>query len=147
MLATNEPRNGDFVAYLEQLQRESAARLLVQAKSQMTQLPAGPARPDHASPGAATTAMPRLAADELLSRLASPRASAALIGPALGVVIGAVLLLHWLTTGSTLLTLLIGIGLVIWAVRRLRRAAIERAAPRATSQTLVSQVFGKPPGA
>jgi hypothetical protein len=147
MLATNEPRDGDFVAYLEQLQRESAARLLVQAKSQMTQLPASAARPDHASPGAPTTAMPRLAADELLGRLTSPRASAALVLPTLGIFFGGALLLHWLTKGSTLLSLLIGIGLVIWSVRRLRRVAIERAAPRATSQTLVSQVFGKPPGA
>jgi hypothetical protein len=53
-----------------------------------------------------------------------------------------------MTAGSTLLTLLIGVGLIVWSVRRLRRAAIERAAaPRAASQAIASHFFGKSPGA
>jgi len=149
MPASNEPRNGDFVAYLEQLQRESAARLLAQTKSPLVQLPAGTARHDHpAAAPAEPAAMPRLQVDELLARLASQRASTARVGPTLGVVFGAALLLYWIAAGSTPLTLLIGIGLVVWSIRRLRQAGIERAAAsRAKSEAIVSHVFGKAPGA
>lgn len=148
MPASNEPRNGDFVAYLEQLQRESAARVLAQSKPPMVQHPEGGARLDHsgASPAEAT-ALTRLQADELLARLASHRASAALIGPAIGVVFGAALLLYWIVGRVSLVTLLIGVGLMVWSIRRLLSAARGRPVSPHATQTLVSRTFGKPPSA
>ena len=38
MIDTHEPKDGDFIAYIEQLQKESAARLLGSTQHLVTQL-------------------------------------------------------------------------------------------------------------
>lgn len=140
-MTTPEPRNGDFVAYVEELQQASAARVLSSSP------PAGIGHPqvgNSTSKDAEPTPLRRLEADVLVSRLASRRATASPLGPAIGVLIGIVVFLHGAVTGGVL-TLLIGFGLIFWAARRLARA-FRASAHHEPARTLVSEFFGKPPG-
>ena len=42
MIDTHEPKDGDFIAYIEQLQKESAARLLGSTQHLVTQIENAP---------------------------------------------------------------------------------------------------------
>lgn len=169
MPSATEPPNGDFVAFIEQLQRESAARILAQSKQVMVELPAGhtpasgrsasttlAAQP--ASAGSAgygfgkaapsaddTTALPlsRLDADKLLARFASERARAQQIGTSISLVIGVALIFYWFASRSGVVPLLLGVALLVWSIRKLRRGAAQRAnAQREAGRAAVSKVFG-----
>lgn len=149
MSTYGEPPNGDFVAYVEELQRESAARLQSHSKAPLLPHDPGELHSGHPTGMAAESpALTRRQADELLERFASHRATAHQVGPAIGLVFGVALSLSWLLGGSNLLALLFGVGLMAWSIRHLRRAAAQRAsAPRAGAHAIVSQFFGKPPRA
>src|SRR5512134_3679319 len=103
MLASQEPRNGDFVAYIEQLQKESAARMNAKSDVAMVDTRSQSVNPHSAATDAsrAATADPRTAAvldrkqaEELLARLARARAPGE-VAASLGLIVGIFLLLAW----------------------------------------------------
>jgi hypothetical protein len=173
MSSAAEPPNGDFVAYIDQLQRESAARILAQSKQAMVELPAGQvpasgrgtstsiaARPVSAGNGgfgfdnsahgndAAGSVLPlsRLEADKLLARLASERAKAQQVGTAISLVIGIALIFYWFASRAGVVPLLLGVGLLVWSIRKLRRGSAQRADARTQpGRDAISKVFGRPP--
>jgi hypothetical protein len=169
-----EPPNGDFVAYVEQLQRESAARILAQSKPVMVE-PSGlapgtvrgamtnvlDAQPKSAEYGgygfgnaashsevgtASVLPLSRLEADKLLARLASERAKAQQVGTAISLFIGVALIFYWFASRSGVVPLLLGVGLLVWSIRKLRRGTAQRADARADAgRTAISKVFGSRP--
>jgi len=169
MLTSQEPRDGDFVAYIAQLQRESAARIHAQSQVPMVELPAnappraGAPRPAQPSSSGSVLAgqttrrgsmsgdesapvLDRRQAEEMLARLARSGASSQNASAGVALAIGVVLLLTWFAFDTGALPFLIGIGLTLWAVSRLRRAARQPAgtnAPRGRDQ--VSNIFGPRP--
>jgi hypothetical protein len=169
MLTSQEPRDGDFVAYIEQLQRESAARIHAQSQVRMVELPAnapprtGAPRPAQLPPSGSVPAgqatrrgsmsgdespplLDRRQAEEMLARLARSGASSHNASAGIALAIGAVLLLTWFAFDTGALPFLIGLGLTLWAVSRLRRAARQPAStagPRGRDQ--VSHIFGPRP--
>jgi hypothetical protein len=151
-----EPPNGDFVAYIEQLQRESAARILAQSKQVMVEPPAGQALGTGSS--ATTTALDARMesagyggygfgnAAQLLARLASERARAQQVGTAISLVIGVALIFYWFASRSGVVPLLLGVGLLVWSIRKLRRGTAQRADAHADAgRTAISKVFGNRP--
>lgn len=173
MPSATEPPNGDFVAYIEQLQRESAARILVQSKQVMVEPPADPvpgrqrgasksvldARPVTSGKGSddfgnathgdteagGVLPLSRLEADKLLARLASERAKAQQVGTLIGLVFGVALIFYWFASRSGVVPLLLGVGLLVWSIRKLRRGTGRRADVRDAGQAAVSKVFGHRP--
>jgi predicted lipid-binding transport protein (Tim44 family) len=146
MSAAPEPRDGDFVAYVEELQRESAARLQIQSTSALVQPAERPARTGRgAGLAMESTPLTRPHVDQLLSRLASQRATAHLLGPVIGLLVGLALFFKGAVFGG-LPSIFIGFALAVWSTQRLTRALRARA-PGASAQTVVSEFFGKPPGA
>ena len=88
----------------------------------------------------------RLEADKLLARLASERAKAQQVGTAIGLVIGIALIFYWFVSRAGVVPLLLGVGLLVWSIRKLRRGAAQRADARTdTGRVAVSTVFGRPP--
>ncbi len=112
MPATHEPRDSDFVAYIDELQRESAARIQAQSKAPMIAL--------HGAP-----VLDAQEAQELLARLARTRPVPRFISGILGAAVGAVPLLYAVLGPGGALPFLIGFGLLVWAVPRLGRASSE----------------------
>jgi hypothetical protein len=173
MSSAAEPPNGDFVAYIDQLQRESAARILAQSKQVMVELPASrsptsgrsasttlAARPVSAGNGGygfdnalqgkddtgSVSPLSRLEADKLLARLASERARAQQVGTAISLVIGIALIFYWFASRAGVVPLLLGVGLLVWSIRKLRRGTAQRADARTDpGRAAVSTVFGRPP--
>ena len=124
MTGYQEPPDGDFVAYIDELQRQSAARISAGSDRSMTEaashrMPA--AAPLGASDAAARPVLDRQQSEELLARLAQRTPGRRASGIALFV--GVVLLLLWLTTRTGALPFLIGIALVAWGASRLTRGA------------------------
>jgi hypothetical protein len=173
MSSAAEPPNGDFVAYIDQLQRESAARILAQSKQAMVELPASrtptsgrsalpplAARPASTGNGdyafgdalqgkdstGSVLPLSRLEADKLLARLTSERAKAQQVGTAIGLVIGIALIFYWFVSRTGFVPLLLGVGLLVWSIRKLRRGAAQRADARTDpGRAAVPTVFGRPP--
>jgi hypothetical protein len=137
-----EPRNGDFVAYIDELQRQSAARMRAQSH---TPLDAGTARPSKEHDEAHTpAALTRRQVEEMMTRLARQRASrGAGAGPVLAIGIALILAAAVFDLGAV--PLLAGIVLVLWSiVRRIRSA---RAPADASAQAQLGAVFGPRPRA
>jgi hypothetical protein len=169
MLTSQEPRDGDFVAYIEQLQRESAARIRKQSQVPMVELPAntppraGAPRPVHPPPSGLGPAgqptrrggmsgdenapvLDRRQAEEMLARLAQSGASSQNASAGVALAIGVILLLSWFAFDTGVLPFLVGLGLTLWAVSRLRRAARQPPGtdgPRGRDQ--VGHIFGPRP--
>jgi hypothetical protein len=166
--ATQEPRDGDFVAYIDQLQRESAARIHAQSQVGMIET-AAHGMPQSAAPGAAPRPMPHPAAriqsaatgsnhglpaldareaQELLARLARSRPATHFVSGAVAAAVGALLLLYSLIGSGGVLPLLIAIGLLWWAVPRMRRASGDISAAGRQHARRIAQTFGpRPPHA
>lgn len=151
MSAPQEPPNGDFVAYIEALQRESAARIHVKSQIPMVDTAApghGPTSPSSsASHDASEPVLNRQQAEELLARLARsgrpPRAAQAVIA----LVVGLVLLFFWFVGDGGVVPLLIGLGFVAWSVSRLRSLGRQAVEPGHQARAQIAQLFGKKPGA
>ena len=146
MIDTHEPKDGDFIAYIEQLQKESAARLLGSNHHLITQL-------DKKSPTAAGKSDGHFFAGRKPADLRSAgelRASvaqvAAQVSPsqvfasAILIAIGVVLALYWLIASTSIAPLVIGTALIFWGVRRFSRA-LKKLSPQQGNQALVSKVF------
>jgi hypothetical protein len=151
MSAPQEPPNGDFVAYIEALQRESAARIHLKSQIPMVDTAApghGPTSPrSTASHDASEPVLNRQQAEELLARLTRsgrpPQATQAVIALAVGLV----LLFFWFVADGGAVPLLIGIGFVAWAVSRLRSLGRQSSEPGHQARAQIAQLFGKKPGA
>jgi hypothetical protein len=151
MSASQEPPDGDFVAYIEALQRASAARIHLNPQIPMvdTATPGhGPASPrTTASRDASEPVLNRQQAEELLARLTHsgrrPQAAQAVIA----LVVGMVLLFFWFVADGGVVPLLIGLGFVAWSVSRLRSLQSPAAEPGRQARAQVAQLFGKKPGA
>jgi hypothetical protein len=150
MIDTHEPKDGDFIAYIEQLQKESAARLLGSTHHLVTQLEKTPAtganKADHFFAGRKPADL-RSAAQlqATLAQVAAVPPIGRLFASALPILIGALLALYWLAGAASIVPLVIGIALILLGVRLFRRA-LRRflPAPNKQTQTLVSKVFTAP---
>ena len=145
MIDTHEPKDGDFIAYIEQLQKESAARLLGSNHHLITQLDkksptagkgdghffAGRKPADLRSAGQLRASVAQVAAQVSPSQVF---ASAILIAT------GVVLALYWLFASTSIAPLVIGTVLIFWGVRRFSRA-LKKLLPQQGNQALVSKVF------
>lgn len=151
MIDTREPKDGDFIAYIEQLQRESAARLLSSTQNVVTQLEKTPAtganRTDHFFAGRKEADL-RSAAQlqATLARVAATPVIRPLLTSAVPMLIGTLLTLYWLVATASIAPLVIGIALIVWGVRRFQRA-LRQFSPRESkqAQALVSNIFTAPP--
>lgn len=151
MSAPQEPPDGDFVAYIEALQRESAARIHLNSQIPMVDTAAsghGPASTrSTASRDASEPVLNRQQAEELLARLTHsgrrPQAAQAVIA----LVVGLVLLFFWFVADGGVVPLLIGLGFVAWSVSRLRSLGRQAAEPGRQARAQIAQLFGKKPGA
>ena len=150
MLDTHEPKNGDFIAYIEQLQKESAARLLVSTQHLVTQLdkapPGGANKSDHFFAGRKPADL-RSAAQlqATLAQVVAVPSLAGLFASMLPILIGAFLMLYWLVASASFVLLLIGIALIVWGSRLFERARRRLSPPSKQTQALVSKVFAAPP--
>jgi len=125
MGAYEEPPGGDFVAYIDELQRQSAAR--VRATAAQT----GDAHSSHdlasrsaeATGSAASPVLSRQQAEEMLARLARRGATVGSRSGQVAVVVGIALLILWFVTRAGTPAFLIGVGLLVWGIVRQSRAA------------------------
>jgi len=151
MPASQEPRDGDFVAYIEQLQKESAVRMNAKSDVAMVDTRAQSANPHSAATDSRRVAMAtappapvldRQQAEELVARLTRARASGE-VAASIGLVVGIFMLLVWFASDAGGLPLVVGIALTVWAISRLRRLRQQRrAAPAPEGRALIAQVFG-----
>ena len=101
----------------------------------------------HSKDGTASVLpLSRLEADKLLARLASERARAQQVGTAISLVIGVALIFYWFASRSGVVPLLLGVGLLVWSIRKLRRGTAQRADVHADAgRAAISKVFGHRP--
>ena len=153
MLDTHEPKDGDFVAYIEQLQKESAARLLGTGHHVITQLekkPGSNANKDGSHFFAGRKPADLRSAAQLhatLSEIAAVPSLQNIFTAAIPILIGAAFALYWLIASTGFVPLIIGIALIFWGARRFQRALRLLSPPlqSAKAQTLVTSVFTAPP--
>lgn len=134
-----EPRDGDFVAYIEALQRESAARLAQQhvavietnADSKRT----GQFFEEKPKP----PVVPGLqhAVERFVRRDPDAKVVTALVAG----VVGAVFLLTWLGDGGPF-AFIVGVALLAYAVPRLLRA-FRALSAQPSNKSAIDQVFGR----
>lgn len=142
VLDSREPRRGDFVAYVEQIEREQLARAM--QPQQLPQLSAdGKVVTENASGGGARALSPT-EAQRLLQTLKAPgnAGSSPPRGAMIGVVIGAALVAFGLMAEGAMLLVLLGAVLLWHNLRRLRRAAAPASTPPAQQ---VDRAFGPKP--
>lgn len=147
MIESNEPKDGDFIAYIEQLQKQQAARLVV-AKSDAVTVPGAPGTAmqdsgrfeQHGKPAIAETS--RAARGEHLRQFAPPLAK--LVGAALPLLVGVLIGLHWLMAGSSVAQLVVALVLVIFGARRLKRTLVGfTTVEKAQASALIAQMLPK----
>lgn len=148
------PKDGDFIAYIDRLQQESAARLQLNllldshdspAKAARAGLPESAPRAQHETPPAKFAPAVTAAAEIRKTLSATPSAARLVVG-GFGVAAGVYFLMDWLMFKGGVLSLLIGIGLLAWAVPRLRSAKVPAHEPgSAASRASVEHWFGNRP--
>ena len=150
MIDTQEPKDGDFIAYIEQLQKESAARLLGSTHHLVTQLDkpgaAGASKADHFFAGRKPADL--RSAAQLRTTLAQIAAVPSLVGlfaSALPILIGVLFTLYWLVASASFWPLFVGFALIVWGVRLFERARRRIShQPSQQTQALISKVFTAP---
>ena len=149
MINTQEPKDGDFIAYIEQLQKESAARLLASSQHLVTQLDKTPAggtnKADHFFAGRKPADM-RTAAQlqATLAQVIAVPSLAGLFASILPILIGALLALYWMVASASFLPLFIGIILIVWGARQFERARRKIAQQPAPQTQAISKIFAAP---
>ncbi|MCU0765362.1 MAG: hypothetical protein MUF32_05025 [Burkholderiaceae bacterium] len=142
MLDAREPPRGDFVAYVEKIEREQLARAM-----QPHRLPQPPAGGTDSSEGARRDETRTLSAAEatrLLQTLAAQGkgAAPAARGAMVGVVLGAALIAFGMLAEGGIVLVIVG-ALLLWhGMRRLRRAETTAAEP---ARQQVDRAFGQTP--
>ena len=149
MIETNEPKDGDFIAYIEHLQKQQAARLVADRHRADTGAPApaqvtkdGGAFEQREQRGKSTTAEAQRVARERFRQSAAPLGK--LVGAVLLLLVGALVGLHWLIAGSGALPLVIAVVLLIYGARRVSRALQGfTAAEQAQASALIAQLVAR----
>ena len=123
MLDAREPPNGDFVAYVEKIEREQLARAMQPHK--LAQLPEGGKTSTASSAGGGARALSATDAQRVLQMLKAPgrNGAAAPLGKMIGVVIGAALIAFGLMAEGGIVLVLLGAVLLWHNLRKLRSAA------------------------
>ena len=155
MPASQEPRDGDFVAYIEELQRASAARIRAQAGATTIEFAPHPTheaggasaarKADVGASGHAAPVLDAREAQELIARLARSRPAARLVSGGAAAAIGTLLLLYSVLGNGGALPFLIGLGLLLWAVPRVRRALREIPPSDRQHARRIAETFGRRP--
>lgn len=137
--AYREPADGDYVAYLEMLERHKLAQLSRGHPMLAASMSATPSHPGK-TPAKSSTAADF---DALLAQFETARSKVGKfgIGQVVAVVVGVVLLLVTLVGEGSVVTFLIGIGLLWGPIRRLR--SLWRELSPASNRTMIDTTFGK----
>jgi hypothetical protein len=135
-----EPRDGDFVAYIEALQRESAARL-AQQRVHVVQESASREAAGHFFEAKGKTVQPA-SIEQAVQRFVRRDADAKTVKAVVAGVVGAVFLLTWLGNGSPF-AFVLGAALLVYALPRLL-AALRGGANKPSNRAAVDAVFGRP---
>jgi hypothetical protein len=147
MIETNEPKDGDFIAYIEDLQKQQAARLVANAHQTGTgTTPAGKAILSDSAfePRTRPTAAEAQRAARERLRQAAP-SIVRLLGAALPALIGLLVGLHWLIAESGPVQLVIAVFLLIFGARRFKRVMLGlTATEHAQASALISQFIARP---
>jgi fatty acid desaturase len=134
-----EPRDGDFVAYIDALQRESAARLAQQHVAVIETTAASKATGQFFEEKPKPAVAPNL--QQAVERFVRRDTDASVVKALVAAVAGAAFLLTWLGNGG-FASFIIAIALLAYAVPRLLGAFRALAEPR-SSKSAVDQVFGR----
>lgn len=134
-LDSREPPNGDFVAYVEKIEREQLARAMQPHK--LPHLSAGGKVVTDTPADGTSTALAANEAQRVLQVLSDQRRAP--VGPVIGAFIGAALIVLGLMAEGGIFLVLIGAVLLWHNLRKLRRAG---SAARATAAQRVDQAFG-----
>jgi hypothetical protein len=135
-----EPKGGDFVAYIDALQRESAARLALQHVNVVdVAFPTKKAQGSTFGDGTGPASAP--AAESIPGRLVRRDRDATIVKAIVAGVVGTVFLLTWLGNGG-LFPLIVGIALLAYALPRLL-AALRAQGQQSTNKALIDQAFGR----
>jgi Flp pilus assembly protein TadB len=125
MLDSREPPNGDFVAFVEKIEREQLARAMQPHK--LPHLTASGSDATNASADGKSRSVAAAEAQRLLQALKGRRAAVAArpapLGAMVGVVIGALLVAFGLIAEGGIILVLVGAALLWHSVRKLRRRA------------------------
>jgi hypothetical protein len=136
-----EPRDGDFVAYIEALQRESAARL-AQARVHVDDAaPTGQASGHFFEKDKAARAASPAALQQTVERIVRGDTDAKTVKALVAGVVGAVFLLTWLADGGPF-AFILAVALLAYAVPRLL-AAFRAGVRPPSNRAAVDQVFGR----
>jgi len=136
-----EPKGGDFVAYIDALQRESAARLALQHVNVVdVAFPTKKAQGSTFGDGTGPASAP--AAGSTPGRFVRRDRDATIVKTIVAGVVGAVFLLTWLGNGG-LFPLFVGIALLAYALPRLLAALRAARGQQSTNKALIDQAFGR----
>jgi hypothetical protein len=135
-----EPKGGDFVAYIDALQRESAARLALQHVNVVdVAFPTKKAQGSTFGDGTGPASAP--AAGSIPGRLVRRDRDATVVRAIVAGVVGAMFLLTWLGSGG-LFPLIVGLALLAYALPRLL-AAFRGPGRQSINRALIDQAFGR----
>ena len=135
-----EPKGGDFVAYIDALQRESAARLALQHVNVVdVAFPTKKAQGSTFGDGTGPASAP--AAGSIPGRLVRRDRDATVVRSIVAGVVGAMFLLTWLGSGG-LFPLIVGLALLAYALPRLL-AAFRGPGRQSINRALIDQAFGR----
>jgi len=136
-----EPKGGDFVAYIDALQRESAARLALQHVNVVdVAFPTKKAQGSTFGDGTGPASAP--AAGSTPGRFVLRDRDATVVKAIVAGVVGTVFLLTWLGNGG-LFPLVVGIALLAYALPRLLAALRAARGQQSTNKALIDQAFGR----
>lgn len=134
MIDSREPRNGDFVAYVEAIEREQLARAM--RPHRLQQISAGGRTTAEEKPQPLTAAEAQRVRDQMK---AQGKAAGAPLGPLIGTVLGAALLVFGMLAEGGMFLVLLGAFLLWHNLRRMRAA--RSAVPPPSQQ--VDAAFGR----
>ncbi|MGZ8272602.1 MAG: hypothetical protein ACXWUM_01720 [Burkholderiaceae bacterium] len=133
-----EPRDGDFVAYVEALQRESAARLAQQHVGVTETTAASKTTGQFFEEKPRPAVVPSL--QQSVERLVRGAPDARVVKALVAGVVGAVFLLVWLGDGGPF-SFIVGVVLLAYAVPRLL-GAFRAPTQQQSNKSPIDQVFG-----
>lgn len=134
-----EPRDGDFVAYIDALQRESAARLAQQHVVVTETTAASKTTGQFFEEKPRPAVVPNL--QQAIGRLVGRDTDAKVVKALVAAVAGAAFLLSWLGKGG-FISFIIAAVLLAYAVPRLL-AAFRALTEQPDNKAAISQVFGR----
>lgn len=138
MLDSREPPHGDFVAYIERIEREQLARALQPHRLQ--HLTAGGAVASEHGAGNKPHALSAAEAQRVPAPSTGRRNSTAPVGATIGVIIGAALVAFGLLAEGGIVLVVLGAVLLWHSLRKLRRRADPAQVPLGRQ---VDQAFGQ----